>query len=901
GDDLIDGDSIDTPTSLVGDDYLDGGAGEDTLIGGGGNDVLIGGTEKDALYGGLGDDLLFGGTADDILNGGTGKDTYFYNRGDGVDTIQDPDITTGAQYLSSVALGEGITKEQVKFKLGSLAIDTGGGDVLHIEGFNQFDPLATRVLDAIQFADGTVMSYQDVLAQGFEIDGTDAGETIYGTAVTDRIDAKGGNDTVYGLAGDDTYTYNVGDGQDWVIDSGGANVLKFGPGIALTDVALASEFAVGPDAQSAQYLKLTYHAEPGDGHSAPPPADLARFKNGYLGLIAGYAFDGGLTLTHAELMAQRSGAVTIAGTAGEEAIAGSNFTDTLSGGGGDDTLLGQGGNDTLLGGAGDDTVDGGSGNDTIYGDAGADTLSGGEGADQLAGGAENDTLNGDAGNDTLFGDAGDDALSGGEGDDQVSGGADNDTLNGEAGADTLFGDAGNDSLNGGAGNDTLAGGQGNDALDGGEANDTLLGEEGDDTLAAGLGNDALNGGAGNDTYTVSIGDGVDRITDAEGANVVRFGAGIDAAIGTGNVTIEQFFGDDGVDTLSIAYGTGTGSGTLEIADGVLGRVGTFAFADGTVRTLAELLRGALALDVRGGEAAESLYGSNQSDTIAGNGGADVIDGQAGDDLIFGGAGADALSGGAGNDTLDGGAGDDALDGGTGTDTYRLGFAGGRDTITEVAGEASTLELEPGLFPADLSAARGGDDLILRRRGTEEGVTIKDYYLQTHTWTLKDAQGNAQDLAAYLTGAGGNAASAMERLRALAIGQFAKLFANQGYSLGADGKFQRDTTEAQPGLTRTVHRAADYAIVPRTDAVSTGLTAGGSFTSGLISHTESTSVVAVRAAAPAIRYAPGTVNGNALTTPKFYASGAGFSGFRTPQIERFLSVPDARRVCMETCL
>ncbi|MEK7422644.1 MAG: calcium-binding protein, partial [Actinomycetota bacterium] len=363
GDDLIDGDSIDTPTSLVGDDYLDGGAGEDTLIGGGGNDVLIGGTEKDALYGGLGDDLLFGGTADDILNGGTGKDTYFYNRGDGVDTIQDPDITTGAQYLSSVALGEGITKEQVKFKLGSLAIDTGGGDVLHIEGFNQFDPLATRVLDAIQFADGTVMSYQDVLAQGFEIDGTDAGETIYGTAVTDRIDAKGGNDTVYGLAGDDTYTYNVGDGQDWVIDSGGANVLKFGPGIALTDVALASEFAVGPDAQSAQYLKLTYHAEPGDGHSAPPPADLARFKNGYLGLIAGYAFDGGLTLTHAELMAQRSGAVTIAGTAGEEAIAGSNFTDTLSGGGGDDTLLGQGGNDTLLGGAGDDTVDGGSGND----------------------------------------------------------------------------------------------------------------------------------------------------------------------------------------------------------------------------------------------------------------------------------------------------------------------------------------------------------------------------------------------------------------------------------------------------------------------------------------------------------------------------------------------------------
>ena len=62
-------------------------------------------------------------------------------------------------------------------------------------------------------------------------------------------------------------------------------------------------------------------------------------------------------------------------------------------------------------------------------------------------------------------------------------------------------------------------------LDGGAGNDTLEGGGGDDTLAGSAGDDLLRGGPGDDTYVVD-GKGHDSLRDREGANVVRFAAGI---------------------------------------------------------------------------------------------------------------------------------------------------------------------------------------------------------------------------------------------------------------------------------------------------------------------------------------------------------------------------------------
>ncbi|MEW5891332.1 MAG: calcium-binding protein, partial [Pseudomonadota bacterium] len=234
GNDFLDGDSGATAQAgLAGDDYLDGGAGDDELLGNVGNDVLYGGAGDDVLSGGAGEDTLYAGAGTDVLAGGAGKDSYVFERGDGLEVVLD--IPTGADdpEASVLALGPGITAADVKFRLGSLVVDVGGGDAIHFNGFNPDDPLATPVLDSIQFADGTLMTYEDVLAQGFDLEGTDGDDFISGTAVTDRIDAKGGNDTILAKAGDDSIL--GGEGNDDIDAGAGDDVVDAGPGHDIVD------------------------------------------------------------------------------------------------------------------------------------------------------------------------------------------------------------------------------------------------------------------------------------------------------------------------------------------------------------------------------------------------------------------------------------------------------------------------------------------------------------------------------------------------------------------------------------------------------------------------------------------------------------------------------------------
>jgi Ca2+-binding RTX toxin-like protein len=49
------------------------------------------------------------------------------------------------------------------------------------------------------------MTYADILEQGFDLDGTEGDDTLTGTAVTDRMDGKGGNDSLIAGAGELKY------------------------------------------------------------------------------------------------------------------------------------------------------------------------------------------------------------------------------------------------------------------------------------------------------------------------------------------------------------------------------------------------------------------------------------------------------------------------------------------------------------------------------------------------------------------------------------------------------------------------------------------------------------------------------------------------------------------------
>jgi Ca2+-binding RTX toxin-like protein len=210
GVDVLIGDNGEVVSTVDGDDYLDGGAGNDTLWGNGGSDILIGDAGDDTLLGGAGADILWGGTGTDTLIGGAGKDTYIFNAGDGREDVFDTADIANLADASVVVFGSDIVRGQIKFKLGSLVIDAGNGDEIHFDGFDPNDAPGTQVLDRIEFADGTSMSYQDILDQGFELEGTGGDDDIDGTALNENIDALDGDDIVRAHGGRDAVLGGAG-------------------------------------------------------------------------------------------------------------------------------------------------------------------------------------------------------------------------------------------------------------------------------------------------------------------------------------------------------------------------------------------------------------------------------------------------------------------------------------------------------------------------------------------------------------------------------------------------------------------------------------------------------------------------------------------------------------------
>jgi len=204
-------------------DVIYAGEGNDYAIGGGGNDVLFGEGGNDTMGGQDGNDLLIGGTGVDTLYGGEGQDIYIFNRGDGHDTVYD----SVAEH-NIFRFGAGISSSDITLRLGSLLLDLGSGDAVHIQDFNQNDVFNSSSIDRFEFEDGTVLTTTELLARGFDLDGTAGDDPIVGTNTTDRITGYGGHDTLLGEAGNDTL--DGGEGDDELQGGGGNDVLSGGAG-----------------------------------------------------------------------------------------------------------------------------------------------------------------------------------------------------------------------------------------------------------------------------------------------------------------------------------------------------------------------------------------------------------------------------------------------------------------------------------------------------------------------------------------------------------------------------------------------------------------------------------------------------------------------------------------------
>jgi len=156
----------------AGNDIIFGEDGNDGLNGEGGNDIMIGGAGQDGLSGSEGDDIMAGGIDDDLMGGGPGMDAYICNQGDGHDTIIDPDKD------NLLIFGEGINKDNITLKLGSLLLDLGNGDAVHIDGFDQNDVFNSSSVSTFSFADGSTLTLNQLLARGFDLNGSNQNDTI---------------------------------------------------------------------------------------------------------------------------------------------------------------------------------------------------------------------------------------------------------------------------------------------------------------------------------------------------------------------------------------------------------------------------------------------------------------------------------------------------------------------------------------------------------------------------------------------------------------------------------------------------------------------------------------------------------------------------------------------------
>jgi Ca2+-binding RTX toxin-like protein len=544
-----------------------------------------------------------------------------------------------------------------------------------------------------------------------------------GTAQANTFEGGTGNDLIWGTEAGDVYIFNRGDGQDelWEWDdqlSGPAHdTLVFGDGINPSDISFAREgldliltIAGGTDQITLKEYFLNYSSQTNTS-GVVSRFDEIQFHDGTVWLapeIAAHLVQDGVNTELASYHTNPDWSVTVHGT---------SLDDVLQSGFRADTLYGEAGNDTLSSGQGADVLDGGTGNDLLQGDTQGDTyvLRHGSGEDRIIDVAQV----GDTADIVNF----EDVLS-----TEVSavvrvnndlvieyGAGDKVTVQG------YFGDGANlieefhfsdgivwtmsdiqaratTLLLGTSGADVLTGPVDMAAqLDGGAGNDKLLGGNLADVLLGGTGDDVLVGGRGADEMTGGAGNDVFEVDDA------------------GDRVIEST--DEGMDSVysSLSYVLGANIEILELEG--------YESIDGTGNALNNFIRGS-----------------------------------AGNNSLLGLGGDDWFSGGDGDDVLNGGAGNDALGGGSGNDTFVFERGWGNDTILDVGEGGSgtdVIRFEGDIRAGDLSFDGNGPNLVIRLVGTDDAITIPNFFSPNAAASLVFADGSTitREYLSQITGGG----------------------------------------------------------------------------------------------------------------------------------------------------
>lgn len=695
--------------------------------------ILAGGAVSDTLTVDGSNAIVLGGKGNDEINLNGFHNTLRFDRGDGQDNVG------GYGYDGIVEFGAGIGLGDLRIKVAPT-----GKTVLMIEGVNNQPDDEIKFgygfgfISTLRFANGSEISFQDLLKRGVVIEANPQSNYVLGTEFVDRFEDMPDGAELLGREGDDVYVYATAGAEprtSKINDEYGRNqirvvdILDWSEVSITRDSTFANDLLISAGTLTVRVVNALLMADRFDlkigSETTGQTRSLTSFINDMPGLdITGAYQDDYIVTSNLPSSAYGQG--------GNDTLKGGNDSDLLDGGDGSDTLDGKAGSDLLLGGAGDDLylIDFSLGVDEIIDAEGINTVrfSGGV----LPSGVLVERL-GDS-TDVRFSVATDRsvtvrrALEGAVARYEFADGTFwspqmliNQTVS--PNGSVFSGDDTDNVINGTSGGDFMTGRMGNDVLMGNAGDDEILGGEGNDTLTGGLGDDTLNGGADNDAYEFSLGDGVDCLVDLQGFAKVRFGAGIlPAALVATRETIE------GVDYIRLSY---SANDALLIHDGVQFDAVAFEFANGARFGASELFSKVLmgsSAPVVGTEADDNLFGYASADLLQGLGGADT------------------LASGAGDDTLDGGQGSDLLIGGGGQDSYVMASGNGADRIEEVAGQSSRLVLRD-IELADLTYARIGLDLMVAHTASNATSFIKGAFTAGSAWTLVDEQGLEHDLLA----------------------------------------------------------------------------------------------------------------------------------------------------------
>lgn len=308
------------------------------------DDFILGTNVVDRFYGGLGNDRL---------EGSAGNDFYFFNIGDGVDTIVDT-ATIGAG--NEVVFGPGITSTDLRLDVASdqsdpsrsvLVLHIGtDGDALQLDTFDRTDVFGSGTVASFRFADGSTLTYEQLLVRGFDLTGTAGDDRIIGTNVVDRIVGGTGVDVLRGGPGDDAYLFGRGSGQDTIVErQGSEDAIRFAAGVVPSDVIVMRE-------NNDLVLKLNGGA---DRLTVSQYFVASSLQIELVQFADGTVWD----QTFLDNLVQ----LTTGGTARADILVGTS---------GDDRLLALSGNDQLIGLVGNDQLDGGTGADQLIGGSGDD-------------------------------------------------------------------------------------------------------------------------------------------------------------------------------------------------------------------------------------------------------------------------------------------------------------------------------------------------------------------------------------------------------------------------------------------------------------------------------------------------------------------------------------------------